>query len=69
MLSGMESVTAKFKTVIDGGKRAFRTARMKVGRATQDVARVLRIIILLHSAKDFPSVLRLYGIEESSVTE
>lgn len=69
MLSRMESVTAKFKTVIDGEKRAFRTARMTVGRAEQDVARVLRIVVFLHSAKDFPSVLRLYGIEESSVTE
>jgi hypothetical protein len=69
MMSRMESVTAKFKTVIDNEKRAFRTARMTVGRTTQDAARVLRIIIFLHSAKDFPSVLRLYGIEESSVTE
>jgi hypothetical protein len=65
----MEIVIAKFKTVIDGEKRAFRTTRMKVGRAAQDTARVLRIVIFLHSAKDFPSVLRLYGIEESSVTE
>jgi len=69
MLSRMESVTAKFKTVIDAEKRAFRTARMTVERAAQDAARVLRIIVFLHSAKDFPSVLRLYGVEESSVAE
>jgi hypothetical protein len=69
MLSMMERVTAKFKTVIDAEKRAFRTARMTVGRAAHDTARVLRIVIFLHSAKDFPSVLRLYGIEESSVAE
>jgi transposase InsO family protein len=64
----MDRVTAKFKTVIDAKKRAFWTTRMTFERATQDAARVLRIIIFLHSAKDFQSVLRLYGIEESSVT-
>jgi hypothetical protein len=50
-------------------KRAIRTARLKVAKAVQDAARVLRIMIFLHSAKDFPSALRLYGIEEPSWTE
>jgi hypothetical protein len=42
---------------------------MEVARAVQDAARVLRIVIFLHSAKDFSSVLRLYGIENPSETE
>jgi hypothetical protein len=50
-------------------KRAIRTVSMEVARAVQDAARVLRIVIFLHSAKDFPSVLRLYGIENPSETE
>lgn len=68
MLSKMQSVTAKFKTIIDAVKRSIRTARMELARAAKDAVRVLRIVIFLHSAKDFPSVLRLYGIEESSHT-
>jgi hypothetical protein len=44
---------------------SFRTARMEVGRAVQDAARIIRIMTSLHSAKDFQSVLRLYGIEDS----
>ena len=50
-------------------KGAARTARFEVVRALQDIVRVLRITIFLHSAKDFSSVLRLYGIDEPSRTE
>lgn len=69
MLSKTESVTTKFKSIIDAEKRAIQKASMEVARAAQDAARVVRIIIFLHSVKDFPSVLRLYGIEESSEAE
>jgi hypothetical protein len=50
-------------------KRVVRTASEEVASAVQDAAHVLRIMILLRSAKDFPSILRLYGIESSSKTE
>jgi hypothetical protein len=36
---------------------------------SKTLADVLRIMILLRSAKDFSSILRLYGIENSSKTE
>ena len=38
---------------------------MKAVMAVQDVARMLRVIAFLHSAKDLSSILRLYGIENS----
>jgi hypothetical protein len=41
---------------------------MKAVGAVQDAARVLRVMAFLHSAKDLPSILRLYGIENSSET-
>jgi len=41
------------------------SARIEVGRAVQDAARILRIMTFLHSAKDLHSVLKLYGIEDS----
>jgi hypothetical protein len=44
-------------------------ASEEVGRAVQEAAHVLRIMVFLHSTKDFPSVLRLYGMEVSSETE
>ena len=69
MLSRMGARPDKCKTAIDGEGRAFQRARTAVERAAQDAARVLRIIVFLHSAKDFPTVLRLYGVKESSVTQ
>lgn len=69
MLSKIESVTVKSKSIVDAEKRVIRKASMEVARAVQDAARVLRIVIFLHSAKDFSSVLRLYGIENPSETE
>jgi hypothetical protein len=44
-------------------KRAFRTAGLEVARDLQEAADVLIIIVFQRSAKDFPSVLRLYCIE------
>ena len=41
---------------------------MKAVTAVQDAARVLRVMAFLHSAKDLPSILRLYGIENPSET-
>jgi hypothetical protein len=41
---------------------------MKAVRAVQDAARVLRVMAFLHSANDLPSILRLYGIDNSSET-
>jgi hypothetical protein len=69
MLSKIESVTVKSKSIVDAEKRVIRKASMEVARAVQDAVRVLRIMIFLHSAKDFSSVLRLYGMEDSSGTE
>jgi hypothetical protein len=41
------------------------SACIKVGRAVQDAARIVRIMTFLHCAKDLHSVLKLYGIEDS----
>ncbi len=50
-------------------KRVVRTAGEEIASAVQDAAHVLRIMVLLHSSKDFSSILRLYGVESSSKTE
>jgi hypothetical protein len=47
-------------------KRATRAASAEVAGTVQDVAHVLRIIIFLRFAKDFPSILKLYGVESLS---
>jgi hypothetical protein len=69
VLSRTEKVAMKFKNVIDAEKRVIRTASTEIARAMRNSVRVFRIIIFLHSAKDFPSVLRLYGVEVSSETD
>jgi hypothetical protein len=65
----MESVTVKFRSMLGAKKRAIQTASMEVARALQEAAHVLRIMIFLHSAQDFPSVLKLYGIKNRSEIE
>jgi len=63
MSSKMESLTINFKRLLGDGKRTVQKVSMEVARSLQDSAQVFRIMIFLHSAKDFPSVLKLYGIE------
>jgi hypothetical protein len=65
VLIKMESVTRKFKSTVVAAKRLIRKVSEEVARAGQDAAHVFRVMIFLHSAKDFPSVLKLYGIENS----
>ena len=43
-------------------KRNISTFSAKAASAVREAAHVFRIMVSLHSAKDFPSVLRLYGI-------
>ncbi len=69
MLSNIESVTIKLKSAVHAKKSAIWAGNKKVAGATQDAARVLRIMIFLHSAKDLTSVLRLYGIDNSSAAK
>jgi hypothetical protein len=69
MLSRIEWVSVKSKKVINAGRRALRTAGKEAARAVQDAVHVIKVMMFLHSAKDFPSVLRLYGMENPSGTE
>jgi hypothetical protein len=45
-------------------KSAVRTARTEATKVTHEAIQVLKIMIFLRSAKDLPSVLKLYGIED-----
>jgi len=47
-------------------KRAVQAASAEVAITVRDVAHVFRIIIFLRVAKDFPSILELYGVESVS---
>lgn len=69
MLNKIESITVKSKSIVDAEKRVIRKTSMEVARTVQDAVRIFRIIIFLRSAKDFSSVLKLYGMEDSSGTE
>jgi hypothetical protein len=48
-------------------RRFVRKIRVEAARILRDVARVFRIMIFLHSAKDLSSVLQLYGTEDPSI--
>jgi len=56
----------KFRSVVSAERRVIRKASEEVGRAVQEAAHVLRIMVFLHSTKDFSSVLRLYGMSDGS---
>ena len=58
-------VSRSYPSVGNWATRSFEIASLEVGRSVKDVARILKIMTFLHSAKDLRSVLRLYGIEES----
>jgi hypothetical protein len=45
---------------------AFDVFRVEVARSFQDMARMVRVMILLHSTEDYESILRLYGIKNPS---
>ena len=47
-------------------KRAIRATSKEVSNSMQEVALLLRIMIFLRSAKDYESVLKLYGIDDHS---
>jgi hypothetical protein len=49
------------------GRRFVRKIRVEALRILRDVARVFRIMVFLHSAKDLSSVLKLYGAEDPSL--
>jgi hypothetical protein len=53
----------KFERTVDRGKRCIQKVSIEVVKAGKEAAHVLKIMIFLHSAKDFQSVLRLYGME------
>jgi hypothetical protein len=48
---------------------AVQTSRMKAAKAVREAARLFRIMVFLSSAKDLPSVLRLYGLDGASEAE
>jgi len=61
-------MTAMEKTTSNHLLRGFQnrnisTFSAKAASAMREAADVFRIMVCLHSAKDFPSVLRLYGIQ------
>lgn len=64
-MSKTEFLTAKFQILVAKEKRAIRTARTEVARDAQEAVHVLKIMIFLHSAQDFESILRLYGKDGS----
>jgi hypothetical protein len=62
------STTATEKTTVNHlllgcTKRDASTVSTRVPSAAREAAHVIRIMVCLHCAKDFSSVLRLYGIQ------
>jgi hypothetical protein len=65
--TGMEKTTPNHLG-LDCTGSSVHTISKKVAKAIIESAHVFRIMVCLHSAKDFPSVLRIYGIENISKT-
>ena len=62
-------LSMKLEGLIANKRRFAREIRAGAVKTVRNEVRVLRIIIFLHSAMDFSSVLKLYGAEATSVTD
>ena len=61
--------TTGFRRVNEVVMHAVRAAATRVVELLKEVGRMLRIILFLHSARDFSSVLRPYGMGDYSRDE
>jgi hypothetical protein len=69
LLIRTRKLSTKFECMTMVQKRFARKIRMDAMRTLRDAARVFRIMVFLHSAKDLSSVLRLYGAEDPSAAD
>jgi hypothetical protein len=67
LLIRARKLSTKFECMTTVGRRFVRKIRVEALRILRDVARVFRIMVFLHSAKDLSSVLKLYGAEDPSL--
>lgn len=57
----IESFVVKCRILVAKMNRAFQDEKTEVLRSVHETLRVFRIMLFLHSAKDFAAILRLYG--------
>lgn len=62
-------LSMKLEGLIADKRRFAREIRAWAVKTVRNAVHVLRIMIFLHSARDFSSVLKLYGAEAASVTD
>jgi hypothetical protein len=60
---------ANHLSIKDRARNIFHMTNMKAKTDIREAAHVLRIMVFLHNAKDFPTVLKVYGIESTSETK
>lgn len=58
--------TVNHLSIKDRARSIFHTAIMKAKTDIREAAHVFKIMVFLHTAKDFPTVLKVYGIESTS---
>lgn len=63
--AGRSKLTMSDLVAGDDVKCVVQSAVLRIARTGEEVMRIVRIMAFLHSAKDLPSVLRLYGVESS----
>ena len=69
LLNRARKLNMKLECMAMEGRRLAHKISVEAVKTAREAVRVLKIMILLHSAKDFPSVLKLYGAEDSSVAD
>jgi hypothetical protein len=68
-LTENKSYAVKYRILVAKMNRTLQNARTEVPRSVHETVHVFRIMLFLHSAKDFATVLRLYGKDVPSGTE
>ncbi len=68
-MDGAKKQSRKPERATESDKRFAHRVKARVQNTVHDAVHVLRIMVFLHSAKDFSSVLKLYEMEDSSGIE
>lgn len=69
VMTEIKSFGVKCRILVAKMNRAFQNAKTEVVRSVHETLHVFRIMLFLHSAKDFTAILRLYGKDVPSGTE
>jgi hypothetical protein len=69
LLNATRKLGMKLDYVTMEGRQFAHKIRVEAVKTVREAVHIFRIMVFLHSAQDFPAVLKLYGAEDSSAAD